>query len=52
MGKSHHRVDVGILGQQLVLDALDGVVERAGHALHAGADAEMLRVPTEPSALR
>jgi hypothetical protein len=48
----HHVVDVRVLRQQLGLDALHREVGHAGHALHRLVMARMLRVPTEPSALR
>ena len=33
-------IHIGILGQNLVLDALDGHIQHTGHALHGGIDAE------------
>ena len=36
----HHVVHVGILGQKLPADAVDGHVQRAFHALHGGLDAQ------------
>ena len=33
VGERHHVIDVRVLGQQFILDALDRMVEHAGHAL-------------------
>ncbi|MNL23358.1 hypothetical protein D3C87_1447430 [compost metagenome] len=40
MGQRHHVIDVRVLGQQLVLDALDRMIQHPGHALHGGGDAK------------
>ncbi|MCY1417904.1 hypothetical protein D9M71_334500 [compost metagenome] len=40
VGNGHHVIDVGVLGQQLAANALDRMVQHAGHALHGGGDAE------------
>ena len=40
VGQRHHVIDMRVLGQQLVLDALDRMVQHAGNALHGGGNAE------------
>ena len=38
MGDGHHVIDVGVLGQQFAANALDRMLQHAGHALHGGGD--------------
>ncbi len=38
MGQGHHVIDVRVFGQQFVTNALDCMVQHAGHALHGGGD--------------
>ena len=40
MGQHHDVIYVGIFGQQLGLDALQGIFHRAGHALHRGGNGQ------------
>jgi len=40
VGQRHYVIDVWVLGQQFVLDALDRMVQHPGHTLHRGGDAK------------
>ncbi|MNP33362.1 hypothetical protein D3C76_1265970 [compost metagenome] len=45
MVQRHHIVHMGILGQQLILDPLDGDIKNSRHTLHTGGNAQNILDP-------